>query len=261
MPASELVTTTGTLYGRIMQESGISLPDGRFITGIDFVSGLIGGGVVAGRSERKVLWDLRKSPHYGLEDNVYTQTQIVRQPKAVYNRNARYIFNPWKVIMGGDAFIHSKHSQYSDANRIFRNLRTPSRVIQRLRGLYNLFVHLPQSMQEDFLHELDCAPCKLEYSPALQLTPKQLSLYHEILNYVPSKKRDDASEMLRLMSAHNICVDKGDIVRREIEHLMGFDVSMVPTRWRSGHLDEAVLTEERVRELKVLLQKKKIRTS
>ena len=157
--------------------------------------------------------------------------------------------------------VVDKDNQYTDANRIFSALLTPRRITEGLRELYEIFVALPQSMQRAFLHELDCAPCDLEYTPALDLSPSQLSIYNTILKHVPSKRRDDAVDMLRLMSAHNICIDKGDIVRREIEHLMGFDVSTIPKRWRSGHLDEAVLKEERVRELKVMLQRKKIRTS
>ena len=262
MAASELRRTTGTVYGEIMRDSGISLPDGVSITGIDFASGLINGSVVARRSINEILKDLRHSTYYGLKDDRYTGTQIVRDTKVRHSEKTPYIFNPWKEIMGGDPIIHSRTFQYTDAYRIFgASLRTPKRITEKLRELYGLFVDLPQSMREKFLHELNCAPCDLDNTSALDLSFDQLSVYHKILNRVPSKRRDDAVDMLRLMSVHNICVDKGDIIRREIEHLMGFDVSTVPARWRSGHLDEDVLTEERVRELKGMLQRKKIRTS
>ncbi len=256
MAELQLRRTTGTVYGELMRDSGISLPDGRYITGIDFALGLVNGGVVARRSIRPTLEDVWNSTYYGLKDNKYTGVQIVRisKKKNIKTQNTQYTFNPWREIMGGDETI-------MDTYDIFGALASPRKIADKLQQMYKLFVALPKSMQEDFLHELDCAPCDLDNTAALDLSPSQLRIYSQILGHVPAQKRDDAVDMLKLMSAHNICVDKGDIVRREIDHLMGFDVSRVPTRWRKGTLDEAVLTEERIRELKGLLQREKIRTS
>jgi len=262
MAELQLRRTTGTIYGELMKGSGISLPDGRYITGIDFALGLVNGGVVARRSIKPILTNLRDSTYYGLRDDRYTGTQRVRDPKVKYLGNGQYTFNPWREIMGGDQIINSRFFNYTDAYRIFCGVaHSPKKIADKLQKMYKLFTALPNSMQEDFLHELNSAPCDLDDTSALDLSSSQLKIYFQILGYVPAQKRDNAVDMLRLMSAHNICVDKGDIVRREIDHLMGFDISRIPTRWRKRTLDEAVLTEERVRELKGLLQRAKIRTS
>ncbi|MBI2654811.1 hypothetical protein HYX06_00105 [Candidatus Woesearchaeota archaeon] len=261
MMESQLRRTTGTAYGELMRDSGISLPEGRYITGIDFTLGLVNGGVIARRSVRPILKDIWDSPNYGLADDAYTGIQIVRDIRRRGHENTPYIFNPWREIMGGNPFIHCNYYEYSAAERIFGNLSSPRKIAKTLKNIYELFVALPQSLQEDFLHQLNCDPCHLGTAGALDLTSDQLRIYHQIMSDVSADQKEEVRDMLRLMSVHNICVDKGEIVRREIDHLMGFDISTIPTRWRRGNLEEEVLTEERVRELKDLLQRKKIRTS
>ena len=58
---SQLKRTSGTVYGEIMRDSGVSLPEGKYISGNRFVAELINGVVVPRRSQQAMLIDLGRS--------------------------------------------------------------------------------------------------------------------------------------------------------------------------------------------------------
>jgi len=71
---------------------------------------------------------------------------------------------------------------------------------------------------------------------------------------VPEEFRGELDYAISLMAYHTICVGKGEIVISEIEDLVGYDTTAIPTEWEQGTLDERVITEERIAKLNEMLK-------
>ena len=98
------------------------------------------------------------------------------------------------------------------------------------------------------------------YQTLLDMPFQQLTIIYEIMNQTPKEHREDIVFLLELIARHNICVGKGEIVRGQIEDLLGYDTKTIPTHWEQGHLDEVVIAEKRA-ELNKFLHRKRIKTS
>ena len=283
----ELQRTTGTIYGEIMRDSGITLPNGGFIPGKDFVLELINQGVVPTTSAPEILKDLHKSPQYGDRDDIWTGIQfhlgIVKYLLNPYlanftphefssEKDAQYTFNPWKELMKGDRFGDSSERLTGNPS-VFRAMHyNPRKGVERVRDMYVPFVNLPRVLQDDFLDVLGSYPCNLHTNYDLGFVAKTWMMpvregYYpeldehlsrmgkEIMKRIPKERQQDMFYVLNLLAVHSICVGKGELIRKQIEDLMGYDVTSIPTRWKKGHLDERVIAEK-IDELSELLHGK-----
>ncbi|MBI2659542.1 hypothetical protein HYX07_00080 [Candidatus Woesearchaeota archaeon] len=283
---TQLQRTSGTIYGEIMRDSGISLPHGRYISGFDFVSGLISHGVSSSAHMPRLSYELGQSPRYGSDDNIWTGVQfrvgtvqffinrlVQKLPDKWPPKYAFYMFNPWKELMNGNLLgtIYER-LPVTDRNKAFRLMRrNPRKGVEQIRDRYALFKKLPQSVQDDFLGILASFPCELYpnadlrtdtpgmphiggYRPSVSEDLSRMS--EEIKRVVPTERHGDIFYVLNIVAWHNICVGKGELVRREIEDLVGYDTTKIPIRWQKGHLDETVITAERIEELNGLLREK-----
>lgn len=257
----QLQRTTGTIYGEIMRDSGISLPDGRYIHGNDFVSGLIRHGAGNKAARKQMLREICDTPFYGKDDNIWTGVQYINKrgisASNYFVSTATYTFSPWRELMNGASLLVPASL---DRNRVFENLRrNPRKGVEKIREMYVLFARLPKSLQDDFLNYVDASPCDLSmmfYESLYHISFHQLSIIYKILKLTPQEHREDIIYVLELIAQHNICFGKGEIVRGQIEHFLGYDIKTIPTRWKQGHLDEVVITEKRA-ELEELLNRKK----
>ena len=285
----QLQRTTGTVYGEIMRDSGITLPNGRYISGNDFVLELINHGVVPNRSAPEILKDLHKSPDYGNKDDIWTGLQfhigIVRyflNPFMEYFRSwepseraANYNFNPWRELMKGNLFGTVFDRAILDRPSVFRAMYyNPKKGVERVRDMYVPFANLPRALQDDFLDILESYPCNLHinydigfhakkwmmpvmdgYYPELDQSLSRMA--KEIMKIVPKECQQDMFYVLNLLAFHSICVGKGELIRRQIEELMGYDTRQIPMRWEKGHLKKSALAKKQT-ELSNLLADRKI---
>ena len=107
MATAQLERTIGTVYGEVMRDSEISLPNARYVTGSDFVSGLRNNGVTATRSE--IFKELERGLDWGINDNVTTGIQelkYVGNGRGYANpQRTTFVFNPWKELTGRDPTV------------------------------------------------------------------------------------------------------------------------------------------------------------
>lgn len=275
---TRLRRTTGTIYGEFMEDSGISLPNGTYITRGDFISELIRNGVTGNRA--KLSKNIKYSIlDYGGKDNVWTGVQVletVSQGRWYDSPLTKYTSNQWKELMSGNYIkdfnfyeITYRDTLYKKQSDIFRGMRqNPQEGVRGVKEMYTLFTQLPQSLQEEFFGILESFPCNLDF---MMDTPniKTIKFFgldstYPIVNDVVSKIMDETGEdhrndmayVLRLVSKHNICVGKGKLIKRQIEYLVGYDISKIPTEWKQGHLEKTELTDERIAVLNTMLFKK-----
>lgn len=249
----QLERTIGTVYGESMRDSGITLPNARYITGSNFVSSLRDNGVRATRQE--IFKELELNLGYGIHDNIITWVQTF---KWVGTKNGQadpqrttYTFNPWKEITGRDPSVRLLPYILGIGVLIYDN---PQEGIERLKALYKSFAQLPEELQNKFLHELQTDPCfierKMEYPLDLSdFSANMLDVILQIKKTTPEDQQKDISTVLRLLTYHNVCVSKDYIVGRQIKELLDWDTSKTPTQWKSGHLDDVVLAKEKIEEL------------
>lgn len=263
---TQLKRTTGTIYAGFMRDSRISLPDGIYITGSRFVTELMNRGVGVTANRRKMLQDLSESPYYGTEDNIWTGIQVLEYAPHVLSL---YTFNPWKELMGGHILGENFPGIDYDRNKVFRAIvNNPREGVMIMRNMYALFTQLPKSIQEELLGIAQDYPCSfnmeldiiLENPRDLAVDSKVRHVISRIVGSVRPKYKRDIKYILRLIAEHNICVGKGELVRRQIEDLVGFDIKTIPDHWEQGHLDERVIAQKRA-ELNELLQKQRIKNS
>ncbi len=250
----QLQRTIGTAYGEIMKDSGISLPHGRYISTRDFISGLTNNDVGSPKIRTKMVERLRNSVEYGSRDNIWTGVQhVTKDPES----KSIYTFNPWKELMEGSAYLGQCFLR--DSNNAFVALRSnPREGVSRVRDLYALFTKLPSSLQEEFLGMLKYRPCTLidtMFRPSMRGQEDKIvkDIVARIINETKPEHRREMRYVLNLMADHNICYGKREIVRGEIETLVGYDVSAIPTIWEPGHLDERVVIGKR-EELNIFLK-------
>ena len=246
---SQILRTTGTIYGELMKGSGITLPEGRYISPHSFASGLIQNGIGTQRGKPAIMKDLVHSILYGDDDNILTGVQ--RIPKKGLT------FNPWRELLGdstGDIQMDSSKSMEQN----------PRAIVRKMQSTYSLFYRLPTSLRADFLQIVQSYPCEFDAPPYGPLAhymeiPKLYKdfqrAYDEMKKHVPKDRLNDFNLVLQLIVQHNICVDKGGIVGRQIESLAGHDAKTTPTLWESGHLNPQLIAEKR-EELTRRLRKK-----
>ena len=192
--------------------------------------------------------------------------------KSVYREDGRYYyahgsstytFNPWKELFGHQHLDFFKEVYLTpDWKRAFETLqRNPKRGVEKIRDMYELFVKLPMSLQDEIWNKINTNSCNPGLNDAALLMPfDELSIVYRVKNHTPEEHRENIGRLLELLLHHNICVGKVGIVKTQMDDLLGYDTKRIPTRWERGHLESSVLTETIVRELKRLLQKKKIKT-
>ena len=287
---SQLKRTTWTIYGEIMRDSGVTLPNGKYIPGKDLVLELVNHGLIPSTSAPEVLKDLNDSVGYGNNDNIWTGIQFqlglfryivnpfidgFAKSRLPSERAANYTFNPWKELMKGKLFGTFLGRVLLDNPSVFRSMHyNPQRGVERVRDMYASFANLPQALQNDFLGILESYPCNLNEHVDLKPEPPEMRMpsmdgyYPEveqrllriregIMRSVPEGSREDIFYVLNLLAFHTICVGKGELIRRQIEDLMAYDTRQIPSRWEKGHLDQSVIEKKRT-ELTNLLAEGKI---
>jgi len=185
-----LERTIGTVYGELMRESGISLPNGRYISGTNFASGLVDAIAIPEVKIQKILRSLSDSVDYGDNDNIYTGVQFLKYVFGLERDGIRqhwsstYIFNPWRELILGDEL--GKDLFIPDRNGIFAMMRSnPRKGVEGIRDMYALFIELPISLQEDFLGIVESFPCYLggimdRYIDKSLLTEERISEINEL---------------------------------------------------------------------------------
>lgn len=259
----QLKKTTGIFYGELMSAAGTSLPNGKYTTvnGISedlwnnglFVDGtardLTNNDTVfkrVGTNRREIWEELLVATHYGPKDNILTGIQRIGYTSS---GNDAYTLNPWKEITGGESFYSISRGLHSFANPNREDnplIDSPKAVVEKIRKLYALFLkYSQQQLYDAFLREIDTnCDLHLRESP-LDMPVHRLGIIYEILKQTPEEHRKAIAQVLRLLAGHNICVDKGKIVRSQIEHLVAYPVEQIPPHWEQGHLDEKVIAEKR----------------
>ncbi len=121
-------------------------------------------------------------------------------------------------------------------------------------------------MQEEFLGLVDSHPCALDasmerdfqfYDEAREIYPAVRNIVSRIVKATDQEHQRDIRYVLHFIANHNICVAKGQLIRREIGELVGYDVDKIPTTWSEGHLDDRVVAERRAELTKLLKNKKR----
>jgi len=266
---SQIQRTSGTIIGELMRDSEITFPHGKYIIGINLASQLLDNGIkISGpKSHREILLSFS----YGDRDNIWTRVQALtyyhQENRSRLHEYFKYSYNPWTEIMGGMTFDQISNMWY------YKNLGVgegpleivvdnPREGVERLKVLYKLFIELDKSYQNDFLGEVDTYSCTLYYEMNSTGTfkrwknhPMRSLLNHKMMRGLSKEDKRKLQYVLDLLAAHSICVAKGKIVRSEIEDLMGYDTSTIPTHWEEGTLDDAVI-QERVAELNDMLEEK-----
>lgn len=286
----QLQRTSGTVYGEIMRDSGVSLPNGRYIPGRDFVLELMNHGVAPIGSAQKILKDVHESPKYGDKDYIWTGIQFIQPGMVGYllgckyllssdgrpsEKAAKYTFNPWKELMNGHLMGTFFEGIWTGTNSSFRVMRyNPRKGVERVRDMYASFVNLPQALQDDFLGILESYPCNLSphvdlrHQPHKMMMPNMDGYYpdvddhlsrisEEIKSIIPEERQQDLFYVLNLLAFHSICVGKGGVVKKQIEDIVAYDVTTIPTHWEQGHLNPRVVAKKQT-ELSNLLTEEKI---
>jgi len=268
---SQLLETPGTNIGGLLRDSNITFPDGKYIKSSNLASQLLDNGV-------KLSWsnlhgEILSSPSYGTRDNIWTRVQAFSISIQEYNNGdpvVKQCYNPWKEIMGGLPFDQLSNLWSLKFNRVgdgpLESVQyNPREAIERLKGLYKLFIDLKESYQDGFIEEVDTHSCTLFMEMFSEGAfekwrnhPIRSLLTYNILKGKSKEDRRNLQYTLDLMAAHDLCFSKGPIVRGEIEDLMGYDTSTIPTHWEEGTLDDAVI-QERVAELNEMLEEKVLR--
>ena len=263
----QIKRTPGTVIGELMEYSEITFSHGKYIVGIDLASQLLDNGVKI--SGPKLSGDILYSPSYGDKDNIWTRVQALSYSDQEYSNgydNIKYCYNPWKEIMGGKSFDQISNLWIGKNLRVWEGpletvLENPREGVERLKGLFKLFIEIDKSYQDDFLGEVHTYPCTLFYEmnskgpiERWKNHPMRSLLKRRIMRGLSKEDRRMMQHVLDLLSVHNICFAKGEIVRGEIEDLMKYDTTTIPTHWGEGTLDDAVI-QERVVELNEMLQK------
>jgi len=262
--------TSGTILGDILRYSEITLHRGKYILSIDLATQLQDNGAKLSKPrDYGGISEISSSISYGGNDNILTRVQSFAYPNHRYVNGyefVKYCYNQWKEIMGGLTFANISNT-WRQKNSIEVEgpleivLENPREGVERLKGLFKLFIELDKSYQEDFLGEVDTYSCTLygemnsaETFKRWKNHPMRSLLIHKIMRGLPKEDRRKLQYVLDLLSVHDVCVAKGEIVRGEIEDLMGYDTTTIPTHWREGTLDDAII-QERVAELNEMLQK------
>ncbi len=149
MPLESQLRKVGVVYGGLMIDSGISLPNGRYIFASTLISDLGDNGVRLA-SRRKMLDIMRMSDGYGIRDNVLTGVQLVEFGGCT--PNSKYTYNPLKELMGvlqlyERPFINGQF-RLVKAQRVMQT--NPREGVRMLRDMYALFIGLPQQCKKNF---------------------------------------------------------------------------------------------------------------
>ncbi len=256
---SQLKITAGTIYGRMMEVSGISLRYGGYISRAGLASELMDNGVQANR--RELLRNIRQTLliDYGSKDNILTGIQILKEVwRGHYEDPSTTItYNPWRELMGGSKIVGDPKFSIMRQN--------PQEGVRKLMEMYALFTQLPQELQNEFLELVGTYPCYLGSIMRNYLTdiPKNIrpirpeirDVTSRIIQVTAQNHQREMKSVLRLLSRHNICVEKGTIVRKEIGELLEWDIERTPTEWKKGHLVSTIIADD-VAELNEMLSGK-----
>ena len=265
----QIERTPATIYGEVMRDSGITLPNGFWIAGADLVSELMIGGL-----QNRTLLQQQFLNDYGFDDNRWTRVQLVQPdyisrghgPHVDLTYFSKYTFNPWKELMGGAGQLDSFGLIYFYMpKKIVEALRTmqknPREGTDRMKDVIVLFTKIPKSLQEEFLGLVDTYPCDISnaihqppYHDPTITHPHIHDVVSRILQETREDNKPDTKYVLELFGRHNICVRKGTIIRDQLEDFLGFDTTAIPTTWEEGHLDQRVVAEKR-EEMTELLKK------
>ena len=66
-------------------------------------------------------------------------------------------------------------------------------------------------------------------------------MVYEIMMNAPENRKEEVSSALKYLSFHNICIDKVLITKTQIQELLNFNTSIIPTAWSEGNLDTIVI--------------------
>lgn len=214
---------------------------------------MIENGVGLDVAERRIRDRLSASVLYGYRDDIRTGIQNIVQRNA---KAVAYIFNPWRELMGGQYLGDTLVPAPNNAFEVVQS--NPRDGVERFRDLYAVFANLPQSLQEDFFGMLKYYPCTLSDVMCKELVDDSNPIVDRIVSSIkratPREHRRAMRFVLDALAWHNICVDKEEIVRNQLEDLLGYNISTIPTAWTPGHLKPATI-EQKSAELNALLER------
>jgi len=152
----QIQISSGTIYGDILRDSGISLPHGKYITTGDMTSQLFDNGM--GISKQSLVRDIRttNANAYGVRDDIWSRVHSMRF--YVSNQWEEVMtFNPWKEIMIGSENRIPLNSEY-----LYEILKqNPKAGTERFQRIFALFTQLNKSYQDQFFKEVDKHSCDL----------------------------------------------------------------------------------------------------
>ena len=294
---SQFKRTTGIVYGELMRDSGISLNNGLYIVGTDLISELRTHAVMASMpvmlKDFSNIAGYGKNDNV-LTGVQYLEMRLsedkFRKAGIHASGSSTYFFNPWKELMNGSSLGDlDSNFHIADRKKTFEVLKSnPREGVERIRNMYILFTSLPKSLREDYLSMVDSFPCDLDeqiYDPnsfighIMEVVRRRLErdglsreyfsflppeernrlskIHEQIREHTPEEHRGDINYILKLLAIHNFCAGKGDVVRSQIENLVGYDTTKIPTAWERTHLEGASITPERVRELNRVISRRK----
>lgn len=179
---------------------------------------------------------------------------------------SKYTYNKWKELAGGyqlgeEKFLDRKFKVIKAFKVMEEN---PREGVRMLSVMYALFKGLPKPLQEEFLGIVGSYPCDVDGAidrdmntlEVRQIYPAVKNVTSRMVGATSKEHQRDMRYVLRLIADHNICVGKGEIIKRQIDDLVGSDVTTIPDHWSEGHLDVRVVAKK-MAELNKLLQNKR----
>ena len=181
--------TSGTIYGELMRDSGITLPHGRFIVADDLASQLNNHGVRL--SKDRLIYDIWDAGFYGNDDDILTRVQVLRSGHD--NGSDSYVYNPLKELMRGTRLDHQarKDSNYPDLSKDGKQpvtilLENPREGVIRMQSMFALLNTVNESDLEEFLTAVGTHSCTLydeiysdlkqPYIPEIKLTIQRMEM-------------------------------------------------------------------------------------
>ncbi len=283
---------TAKVYGDILENSGITITSGRYITAFRLIAQLQYAGVSADdmvflRDIELASGDLRYGENrdvwsgFGCRKSELLLEDIKKYPgKDIWHGyDDSYTFNRWDQLIpdmgSGNAGgrVTNRLGVITDRKNAYETLITnPQKGVEIIRDMYAFFARLPSKLQDDYLGIID-TPKELFWASYLIYDPKAFieklrkkfghdlptpptdikqkieSVYNAILSSIAPDNQEDMRHILRLLVLTTIKVEKGAIVRKQIDDLLSFDITSIPTEWQEGNLESIALTEERIRRL------------
>lgn len=164
---------TSKVYSDILEGSGITLTNGRYITAFRLIAELQRAGVSA--DDMVFLRDIGLAGTYDLrygknrdvlgsgfvchKGDLILGDRIKQYPREFlhYGYDTTYTFNRWDLAIPDlEGRVGGPGSVITDRKNAYKTLRTnPKSGVKIIRGMYSLFAQLPNQIQDDYLGIVD----------------------------------------------------------------------------------------------------------